>query len=139
MKIVILIVLIGVVGAFLGYQFIYNKAHPDYKNEIAFYTLGAEDLFDEYVNDNAAANEKYTGTMIQVNGKLDKVEVSDSITVAVFAFSEGLFGDEGVRCRMLPEYNEEMQSLNPSKQVLIKGLCVGYNDTDVVMEHCSLK
>jgi uncharacterized protein (DUF1330 family) len=138
-KIFLVILFIGVIAGLLVFQFVYNKSHPDYEKEVALFTLEAQELLDEYRNSNAEANEKYTGTVIQVRGEIDKIEQNDSLTVAVIALSEGLFGDEGIRCTMLPEYSKQLEQMALPKYVVIKGLCVGYNDTDVVMEHCSLK
>ncbi len=138
-KIFLTILFIGVIAGLLVFQFVYNKSHPDYEKEIALYTLEAKDLLDEYRNSNAEANDKYTGTVIQVRGEIDKIEQNDSLTVAVIALSKGLFGDEGIRCTMLPEYAKEVKQMTLPEYAVVKGLCVGYNDTDVVMEHCSLK
>ncbi len=138
-KIFLTILFIGAIAGLLVFQFVYNKSHPDYEKEVALFTLEAQELMDEYRNSNAEANDKYTGTVIQVRGEIDKIEHNDSLTVAVIALSEGLFGDEGIRCTMLPEYSKQLKEMPLPKYAVIKGLCVGYNDTDVVMEHCSLK
>lgn len=138
-KIFLTILFIGAIAGLLVFQFVYNKSHPDYEKEVALFTLEAQELLDEYRNSNAEANDKYTGTVIQVRGEIDKIEQNDSITVAVIALSEGLFGDEGIRCTMLPEYAKEVKQMTLPEYAVVKGLCVGYNDTDVVMEHCSLK
>ena len=56
----------------------------------------------------------------------------------VFAYRKGDFGDEGVRVTMLPEYHQAGKAINPFKPVVIKGLCTGYNDTDVILENGSI-
>jgi|AntRauTorcE11898_2_1112593.scaffolds.fasta_scaffold00246_9 hypothetical protein len=137
-KALLILLGIGIIAGVLIFQFVYNKSHPDYANETALYSLDAKDVFEKYKNNTAEANEKYTGAMIQVNGSLDKVEQSDTTAVAVFVFSEGMFGDEGVRCVMLPKHVSKVRQLSLPRQVEIKGMCVGYNDTDVIMEHCVL-
>jgi len=139
LKIIGILALIGVIAAFLVYRFVYNKPHPDYEKEVAVYTLSAKEFYNEFKNQTDTANKKYTGKMIQVNGVLDKVEETDSLTIGVFVLSSGMFGDEGIRCTMLPNYGKKAKNLSPPVDVKIKGLCTGYNDTDVIMEHCSFK
>jgi hypothetical protein len=39
---------------------------------------------------------------------------------------------------MLPQYNQAAKGINPFKSVTIKGLCTGYNGTDVIMEKGSI-
>lgn len=138
-KIIGLLALAGVVGAILMYQFVYNKPHPDYEKEVALYTLPAEEIFQEFESNPKEANSKYTGKMIQVTGELDKVEQTDSLTIGVFVLSEGMFGDEGIRCTMLPKYAKQLKGVKLPIDIRIKGLCTGYNDTDIIMEHCSMK
>ncbi len=136
-KIGLAVVIVGLIGAFAVYHFVYNKPHKDYTKEEPAYSLKAETLFNEFVNDTQKANEKYTGKVLQISGRPNKVENTDSTLVLVFAFEEGMFGDEGIRCHMLPEY-QSTDDLNLAGDMNLKGFCTGYNDTDVILEHCSV-
>ncbi|MGM0565624.1 MAG: OB-fold protein [Bacteroidota bacterium] len=136
-KIGLAVVIVGLIGAFAVYHFVYNKPHKDYAKEEAAYALKAEALFNEFVDNSQKANEKYTGKVVQISGTPDKVENTDSTLVLVFAFAEGMFGDEGIRCHMSPEY-QNPDDLNLSGNMTLKGFCTGYNDTDVILEHCSV-
>ena len=49
-----------------------------------------------------------------------------------------MFGDEGIRCIMLPNQNELMKKYGTSTLITIKGYCTGYNDTDVIIEKASV-
>jgi hypothetical protein len=49
-----------------------------------------------------------------------------------------MFGDEGIRCVMSKKSSPEAAKLKPDGITRIKGYCTGFNDTDVIMEHCSL-
>jgi len=62
----------------------------------------------------------------------------DSMVIVVFAYRKGDFGDEGIRVTMLPQFNQAAKGIDPFKQVKIKGLCTGYNGTDVIMEDGSI-
>lgn len=137
LKIFIGLVLIGIIAAGLGYKFIYNKPHKDYAKAKAEFSLTSEELFAEYQNNRQAAEQKFNGKVIKISGMLNNVETPESMTIAVFVMQEGMFGDEGIRCTILPNFAEKIISL-AGKEVILKGYCTGYNDTDVILEKCSI-
>lgn len=137
LKIFIGLVLIGIIGAGLGYKFVYNKPHKNYEKATPDYGLTIHELFWEYRDGKQDAEQKYNGKVIVVAGKLDKVETIENLTIAVFSLEEGMFGDEGIRCTMLPKYADNIISYT-GKNIKIKGYCTGYNDTDVILEKCSI-
>lgn len=137
-KVILGLFVLGIVAAILSYIFIYNKPHPDYEKLEAAYSMEAKSLFNKYRTNKVASDGKYTGQVIQIKGIITKIEDSDSFVVAVFVFEEGMYGDEGVRCNMLPDYEEICRKLDLTKEVSIKGYCVGYNETDIILEKCSI-
>ncbi len=137
LKIFIGLVLIGIIAAGLGYKFIYNKPHKDYAKARADFSLTSQELFAEYQNDRQVAEHKFNGKVVEISGLLNNVETPESMTIAVFAIQDGMFGDEGIRCTMLPDFAENITPL-VGKEVMIKGYCTGYNDTDVILEKCSV-
>ena len=137
-KIIIALFIIGIIAAGLGYKFIYNKPHRDFEKAKPDFTLEAKELYYNFKNTKSESEQKYNGTVILISGLIKSVEISDSMVIAVFAFEEGMFGDEGIRCTMLPGYNEPVKSLKPDDEVRLKGFCSGYNETDVIMEKCTL-
>lgn len=130
--------LIGVIAAVLIYIFVYNKPQPNYAKKDADYTIKATELFREFRENASKASTKYTGKVLAVEGVLSAVENSNSQIIAVFALADGIFGDEGIRCAFIPEHADEAIETPPGTAVIIKGYCTGYNDTDVIMEHCSM-
>jgi hypothetical protein len=138
MKVFAILFILGVVGAVAGYVFIYNKPHPSYEKLKADYTIQAGELYREFVADAKSASEKYNGKMLQIEGVLSVTEVSDSISIAYFVLEEGMFGNQGVRISMIPEYANDLSKEPIGNQTKIKGLCAGFNDTDVILEHGSL-
>ena len=127
---------VGIIGVFAGYRFVYNKPHPDYENLDAAFKLDAASLFQSFKENRQDAEQKFNGEMVEISGLVWNVEQSDSLMIAVFVFEEGMFGDEGIRCTMLPDFNDDA-SLLEGRTVTIKGLCTGYNETDVILEKCS--
>ena len=136
-KILSALIFLGIIGGFLGYKFIYNKPHRDYEKATPDFSTTAMAFFNEYRDSTDKAEQNYNGKVIELHGRLSKVEIADSLTIAVFALDEGLFGDEGIRCTMLPNHASKVKDFQ-NKDVTIKGFCSGYNDTDIIMEKCSV-
>ncbi|HLN53870.1 MAG TPA: hypothetical protein VK212_09185 [Lentimicrobium sp.] len=130
---------IGVIAAVLIYVFVYNKPQPDYSKEKPDFMLNAESLFREFQADPAKASARYNGKVLEVTGSLSSVYKGDSLVIAVFAIDEGMFGEEGIRFAFIPEFASQVESVAPGTSISIKGYCTGFNDTDVIMEHCSLQ
>jgi hypothetical protein len=137
-KIAIAVVLAVIIGVFVVYKFIYNKQHPDFENLDADFSFTVTEFYQKFKVNPVEAGKTYNGKIISLTGILSKVEIADSLVTAVFVMKQGDFGDEGIRCTMLRKYNLEAQKLQPDGEVRIKGYCTGYNETDVILEKCSI-
>ncbi len=65
---------------------------------------------------------------------INGVEAVDSLVIAVFVFEEGVFGDQGIRCNILPQHQGPAKAISKEEPVVLKGYCAGYNGTDVILE-----
>jgi hypothetical protein len=137
LKIALGLLVTGIISAALVYHFVINKPHRDFEKAKPSFIVSASDLFESFRADRTLAESKYNGQVVLLSGKLDMIEASDNLVTGVFVFDEGLFGDEGVRCTMLPEHAPTMKSLPIGSEVSLKGFLTGYNETDVILEHCS--
>ena len=131
-------VILGLIAAALVFKFVVNKPHRDYEKTKAAFTLLAADLFQEYRTDRTKAETTFNGQVVQLNGRIDRIEQIDSLMVGVFVFDTGIFGDEGVRCTMLPNHENSLLNLAEGTEARIKGYVTGFNDTDVILEKCSV-
>ncbi len=137
-KIILIFAALGIVAALVVFKFYINKAHPDYENLPPDFQLTTEALYNEYIKDKASAELKYNGKLIELNGKITNTEQVDTLIVVTFVFKQGDFGDEGIRCTLLPKYNENVKTFSTGSDIRIKGYCTGYNDTDVILEKSSI-
>lgn len=137
MKILIGLVIAGIITAILVWFFVINKPHTDYEKAKADFKLTAKELFESYRANKTEAEKKFNGKVVELTGAITRVDQADSLVIVVFVFGEGMFGDEGVRCTMLPKFNDAASVLQPESNVILKGFCSGYNDTDVILEKCS--
>ncbi len=136
-KYLVLLAVVGIIGAVLGYVFVYNKPHPDYLKKKPDYSLTAAALFEAYRADEAGASKTYNGKMLAVSGLLDDVEQADGQLIAFFIFDDGFFGPEGVLINMLEGQGAKLFE-KIGQQTTIKGFCTGFNDPDVRLSHGSL-
>ncbi|MBT7622108.1 MAG: hypothetical protein HN593_06715 [Lentimicrobiaceae bacterium] len=131
----------GIVGlAAIAYMwfFMYNKPHTDYDKATPDFIISANECYNHFYNGQESPDKAFTGKVLQLHGFLTSVDDLDSTAVIVFTYNEGMFGDEGIRCTLLPTYKDEGLNFDKSKSITIKGFCSGYNDTDVILEHCSI-
>jgi hypothetical protein len=136
--IILVIILIGILGGIYGYFFVYNKPHTDYEKADADVVISAKAIYNAFKEDKVKATKEYNGKVVQIKGTMKMIEEKNSLITVVFVFSQGDFGDEGIRCTLLPKFNEEIKTLKPDDYINIKGYCTGFNDTDVIIEKCSI-
>ncbi len=135
LKIGLIIVVLGLLSAAYVWFFVYNKPHRDFEKARPDVVESARQC---YRNFKKSAKAPESGKVVELSGVPKAIEHSDSLVTVVFAFQQGMFGDEGVRCTLLPQYNQEAGRLSLHDTVRIKGFCSGYNGTDVILEEGSL-
>jgi hypothetical protein len=131
-----ILAVVGILAAAYVWFFVYNKPHRNFETAKPDFRITAAECFANYSAHNGAID--YNGKMLELRGVPTKVETADSLTVLVFVFNEGMFGDEGIRCTMLPAYEDAVSNLDFQSEILVKGYCSGYNDTDVILQYCSI-
>jgi hypothetical protein len=137
MKILLTLMGTGTVAALLVYVFVYNKPHEDYEKKDADFKLSAEVFFNECKSNQEASKVKYNDKVVQVSGKLSKIEDADTLVTMVYVFEEGMFGDAGVRCEMLEKYNEQARNTPLGEEVSLKGFYTGFIE-DANLKYCSI-
>ncbi len=111
---------------------IYNKPHTDIRNSKADLIINAQNLLDEYQQDEAFANKKYIDQIIQVNGSIFEISTLKGNIVLTLKSPDS---ESSIICHLLPEDNEKSLNLRKGQNVTIKGVCTGYL-LDVIMVRC---
>jgi len=101
-KIVLILIGVAAITALIVYKFYINKPHKDIEKADADFTVKTENLYKEYTSNKTHSDSLYNGKVIEISGKIDKVETTDSLVILVAVFSQDDFGDAGIRCTMLP-------------------------------------
>jgi len=138
-RIVLVLAVVGVVAATLVWKFYVNKPHDDIEKATPAFSMATEEIWKQYNTDLKNADSLYTGKVIELTGKLNRADKSDSLVYAVFVMEvDSMFGDKSVRCEMLQKYNSKTAAISQGTPVKIKGFCTGFDQTDVKFSKCSL-
>lgn len=133
-KIVIAMAAIGFIGIAIGF-YLYNKPQQDLTKVKAELKVDAQTLFSEFGENEAAANSKYLGKVLEVNGEVVRVNNLENGNVSV-VFLDEMFG---VTCTIdslyAVENRKQMSNISAGKRLSFKGKCDGML-TDVVLTQC---
>jgi hypothetical protein len=132
-KIIIGLFLVTVLGLLVSLYY-YNKPHVDVRASEATYMLTAQNLIDEYRENEIESNKKYSEIVIQVKGKVFEISILKGNSVITLK-DEGL--ESSIICHMLPEDNKRALQFKKGDEINVKGICTGYL-MDVIMVRCTL-
>lgn len=121
---------------------LYTGKVPKLTEVTAEVSVQATTLIKAFETDSAAANKKYLGKVLSVNGNIKSIEKASANVV---------LGDKNlstsIRCSMDSTFANEAVALKADEKVTIKGVCTGYipDDSglglgaDVVMNRCVIE
>lgn len=131
-KILLAGLVLAVAGIGIGY-YMWNKPHQNIAKTKPAHTLAATSLVDAYQADEAAANDKFLGQVIEVSGEVTKVSMNADGTSQVMLKSNDLLAS--VTGNLQESEASYVESLKAGDQVTIKGECTGML-MDVILERC---
>jgi Tfp pilus assembly protein PilE len=133
-KIIISLLVVAVLGGIVAYMQ-YNKPHQNIEKASAEAKIEATALFEAYTKDEATANQKYTGKIVEVSGKVKEVsKASDGTTKINLEVGDAMFG---VSCSLDPK-NSAATTLIAGNTATLKGKCDGFN-MDVQLSNCVIR
>ena len=138
-KIALILVAVGLVAAALVWKFYVNKPHEDIDSVKAAYSMATAEIWGKYTADPKLADSLYTKKVIELSGKLSRVDKNDSLVSVIFVMAaDSMFGDKTISCQMYKRHNDEAIALTAGSNVKIKGFCTGYIDPDIKFNNCSV-
>ncbi len=114
--------------------YIYNKPHINVKESRADYVLTAQNLIDEYRQNEGETDEKYSEHVIQVKGRVFDISTLKGNSVITLKDNGS---ESSIICHMQPGENKKALEIKKGSNVEIKGICTGYL-LDVIMVRCTL-
>ncbi len=130
-KFLIALIVLALIGAAFGY-YLYNKPVESLEHKKADVMISADQLEKEYESDEKAANGKYLGKVVEVNGKIAEVTNEEGKNKVSLETSNPI---SAVICEL--EGNGKTDNLKAGDQVKMKGKCTGYL-SDVILVQSSI-
>ncbi len=122
---------VAIIGGSVGY-YLWNKPQKNMQTAKADMAIDATALFNEFANDEIAANAKYLDKTVAVSGKVKETTKSDDGTVKV---NLNTGSDFGVLCELDPLSKHPRTDFTEGETVTFKGICTGLN-FDVQLTRC---
>ena len=107
-----------------GYAYyLFNKPNRDVAATAPDITITAIELFDAFVADTAAANQRFNDKVLQISGEVVSADTVDRRMNIVLKTSTD---DGSVSCQLNPEETASAGTLAAGAMVTIKGECDGF-------------
>jgi hypothetical protein len=127
-KIVIVAILVVVAGAAIYGWSEYTRKNEDLSGAKAAYSVEAVQLINEFNQNDSAANARYLGKVVAVNGMVKGVEKDEEGKYTV------VLGDttdmSSVRCAMDSTHATDATGLHRGESVQVKGSFTGFKKDD---------
>jgi hypothetical protein len=139
LKIVLILAAIGLVAAAVIWKFYVNKPYEDIDSVSPAFSMTTEEIWSQYNTNRKGADSLYNNQVIELTGTLNRIDKNDSIVSVIFVMADdSMFGDKTIACQMYKKHNDEAIALKADSNVKIKGLCVGFDETDIKFNKCSI-
>ena len=130
-KISIYILIIGLLGIFIGYK-MYNKPHINVAEKPVDIAITANTLLADFSSDETKANTKYLDKIIAVKGRVATIEFNGE-KAAISLQTKDDFGS--VVCYLVKDEFKKSAEIKEGQEVILKGICTGFL-MDVILVKC---
>ena len=131
----ILIVLLAL-GAWQAYRYFY-KVPESLSQKNAAFSVQADELVRQFETDSAAANSKYLGQVLTVQGEVASVDIEEDLTSILKTGTEL----STIRCSMDNAERGKVEKVSVGNRIAVKGNCAGYTQdellgSDIILNRC---
>ena len=130
-----LLIALGIIGLLIavGLFSFYNAPKASVKEKAVDFTLSATELFQEYAENQAVADQKFIDQVMQVSGKIFEISTDQQgATVFLLSTSEN---DAGVLCTFELGEKNKIANKKIGDAITLKGVCTGML-MEVVLNRC---
>ena len=113
--------------------YLYNKPHTDVSNIAASVSISAQELYQQFEQDETSANKKYLDKVIEVKGVVNEVQRSDTTLNILLSGGNGM---GGINCSIAKKNLSD--NIHKNEMVRIKGRCTGFL-LDVSLVDCVIE
>ncbi|MEO6960693.1 MAG: hypothetical protein ABIY90_01935 [Puia sp.] len=114
--------------------YLYHKPHRNTAGQDTDFQIPAAELYAAFQRDEASANRKFMGRVIEVSGTVSDIETGTGSTNVLISAS----GQGGISCSFSTGGMPSPGSIKKGSSLIIKGRCTGFL-MDVNLVDCVLK
>lgn len=125
-----------IIGGIIAMSYVFRVPENSVKNEKASYAVTSDELYTSFEENEATANDKFLGKVIEVTGEVSSIEKTETGQLVILLSCSSPMG--GVRCTFESKQDEVVKKLSPGTACTIKGKCSGIL-MEVVLDNCALQ
>ena len=123
-KISLIPILLTVVAGAGAYWYVFLKPHQNMENTKPEFKLSSTQLFNDFTEDETAANAKYSGKVVEVNGEVVTVQTGEQGTAIIL--EDELFGVSVYLDSSFVAANQQLTNQTAAGETItIRGKCDG--------------
>ena len=123
-----IVAIIGIAGLLTGggvVLYMFNKPQRDVQSARTDYFLSSSQIVEEYLSDNAAANQKYLAAdgdskILEIAGEVNRI--SENFNGQKVVLLKGYQDKAGVSATFTPESNDNLDGIMVGQTITIKGV-----------------
>lgn len=109
------------------------------QQQTTYIEITAQQLWNEYEENEVAADEKYTGENVMITGIVSDINSKDFLTSAnvLLTVESSLFGC--VQCNFNSDHSSELANIQKGQKITIVGTCNGLSLYNVMVSNCDVQ
>lgn len=124
---ILIVLIIGAGAAYYAYTE-YNRSHKDLNEKKPDFSMNALEFIEAFESNEEQASAKYSDKIIEISGKIEEVEEDDEYDTVYMGNPETL---SMIICEMENSVRLAELGLKVGDEVLIRGVCAGYQSDDL--------
>jgi hypothetical protein len=133
-----IVIVLLIFGSVLWALFVNNSPMSSTITNSNAIVITATQLYEEYNANEEAANAKYKGKIIKINGIVNEIGIDRVDTPYVILTGSGQNGLFGVQCMFSSKDELKAAQLFEGQSLTIEGICQGFG-LDVILKNCKIK
>lgn len=118
-KLIPILVLAAAIGFGVG-TYLFSKGHDDTADEAAAFSMTADNIVQEFLDDETGSNAKFIDQVVEISGPVFDIEKTDGKVTGIKISSDESYV---VSC----SFQEPIESSEITDQIKVKGVCSGFN------------
>jgi len=116
-------------------SYVFRVPENSVEKEKASYAVTSDELYTSFEENEATANDKFLGKVIELTGEVSSIEKTETGQLVILLSCSSPMG--GVRCAFESKQDAVIKKVSEGATFTIKGKCSGML-MEVVLDNCAL-